>query len=255
MNVYLEIKNVTLDIPIFDASKSFRKSLMRYCVGGKIKEGGINGQNAVSVRALDNISFRLESGDRLGVIGHNGSGKTTLLRLISGVYKPFIGSVEHSGKITVLFNALAGLDGDDTGINNIYTIAMYLGMSKKEIESRKEDIINFSELGDFINLPVRTYSSGMLLRLSFSIVTSLEPQILLMDEGIGVGDMQFTNAAQARLDSFYKKLDILVVASHSDDLIKRLCNKVLLLEHGKIKAFGNVKEVIEVYHNTEHINI
>lgn len=244
MDVYLEIKNVSLHIPIFDVNRSFRRSLIKYYVGGNIKQ---NNSKNINITALENISFRLESGDRLGLIGHNGSGKTSLLRLLAGVYKPIIGQLNYSGKITSLFNPAIGLEMDDTGLENIFTIGMYLGMNKLELETKKEDIITFSGLGDFIHLPVRTYSSGMLLRLSFSIATSLQPQILLMDEGFGTGDSQFTESAQKRLESFYNKIDILVMASHSEDLITRLCNKVLLLEHGKIKAYGKVREVFNMY--------
>ena len=247
---YLEAKNITLDIPIFDVSRSFRKSLMmKYYVGGKISKNDSNATSMVNIRALENITFRLQSGDRLGLIGHNGSGKTSLLRVLAGVYRSFYGNLRYYGKITTLFNPSIGVDADDTGLDNIFTIGMYLGMSKQEIENKKEEIIYFSGLGDFIHLPVRTYSCGMILRLSFSIATCLEPQILLMDEGIGTGDMEFTEKAQVRLESFYNKLDILVMASHSDDLIRRLCNKVLLLENGKIKAYGGVEEVLSIYHD------
>ena len=241
--VYLEAKNITLDIPVFDVSRSFRQSLIKYYVGGKIS----NSTSVVTVRALENINFSLQSGDRLGLIGHNGSGKTSLLRVLAGVYRSFCGELKYHGKITPLFNPSIGVDADDTGLDNIFTIGMYLGMSKQEIDSKKEEIISFSGLGDFVHLPVRTYSCGMLLRLGFSIATSLEPQILLMDEGFGTGDTEFTEKAQMRLESFYKKLDILIMASHSDDLIRKLCNKVLLLERGKIKAYGNVDEVLNIY--------
>lgn len=242
--VYLEAKNITVDIPVFDVSRSFRQSLIKYYVGGKIS----NSTSVVTVRALENINFSLQSGDRLGLIGHNGSGKTSLLRVLAGVYRSFYGELKYHGKITPLFNPSIGVDADDTGLDNIFTIGMYLGMSRQDIESKKEEIISFSGLGDFVHLPVRTYSCGMLLRLGFSIATSLEPQILLMDEGFGTGDTEFTEKAQMRLESFYKKLDILIMASHSDDLIRKLCNKLLLLENGKIKAYGNVDEVLNIYH-------
>lgn len=247
MSAYIELKNVTLDIPIFDVSKSFRKSLFNYCTGGRVIQDA-NNTKSVSIRALENVSFRLEKGDRLGLIGHNGSGKTSLLRVLAGVYKPDIGTLSFRGKVTSLFNIAIGMDMDDTGIENISTIGMYLGMTTKEIESKKADVIKFSGLGDFIGLPVRTYSNGMLVRLSFAIATTLDPEILLMDEGIGAGDAQFAEGAKARLEEFYRRLDVLVIASHSDDLIRQLCNKAMLLEHGKVIVYGGVEEVIETYH-------
>lgn len=244
-NKKLDVRNVTVDIPVFDSSRSLRKLIYNRCVGGNIQK--TTGKH-VCVRALDNISFCLEEGDRLGLIGHNGAGKTTLLNVLGGIYLPHSGSVETIGNVTPLFNASLGLDTDDTGFENIYTIGMYYGLTKQEITAKLDEIIGFSELGDYIYLPARTYSSGMLLRLSFAIVTSLDPEILLMDEGIGVGDASFARKATERLESFYKKIGILVIASHSDDLIKRMCNKVMLLEHGKIIRMGAVDEVIELYH-------
>ncbi|MDP3561065.1 MAG: ABC transporter ATP-binding protein [Legionellaceae bacterium] len=241
---YLDVRNVTVDIPVFDSSRSLRKSLYNR-LGGTIKQ--TTGKH-VCVRALDNISFRLEEGDRVGLVGHNGAGKSTLLNVLAGIYLPHTGSIKTSGKVTPLFNISLGLDIDDTGYENIYTIGMYLGLTRQIIDSKRDDIIAFSELGDFIHLPARTYSSGMLLRLSFAIVTSLETDILLMDEGIGVGDANFAKKATERLESFYEKIGILVIASHSDDLIKKMCNKAILLEHGKIIKIGPVNDILEMYH-------
>lgn len=250
MNTYLEAKNLTLNIPIFDTNRSFRHSLFKHCVGGQIIKNNDARNSTVNVRALDNINFRLESGDRLGLVGHNGSGKTSLLRVLAGIYFPENFSIiNHNGKITSLFNISIGIDGDDTGLENIFTMGMYLGISKKEILMKQDEIIEFSGLSDFINLPVRVYSAGMLLRLSFAVVTMLEPKILLMDEGFGTGDLDFTKKAQLKLEDFYKNVEILIMASHSDELIKKLCNKALLLENGKMKAYGDVEKVLDIYHN------
>ncbi len=245
MNTFLEVNDLTVDIPIFNTGRSFRSTLMNRYIGGKINQDEKSGR--VSVRAIDNISFRLEQGDRLGLIGHNGSGKTTLLRLLAGVYRPMTGTYHYQGKITPLFNISIGLDLDDSGLDNIYTIGMYLGMSKQEVRQKKEGIIAFSELGDFIHLPVRTYSAGMSTRLSFAIATALDPDILLMDEGIGAGDANFAEKAQERLESFYSKMSIMVIASHAEALIRKLCNKAMLLEHGKMIAFGGVDEISKLY--------
>ena len=196
---------------------------------------------------MRDISLALETGDRVGLIGHNGAGKTTLLRLLAHIYKPSRGQYICRGQVTSLFNINLGMDMDDTGMENIYAIGMFLGMTKEEIAAKRDEVIEFSELGDFIHLPLRTYSSGMLTRLSFALATALEPDILLMDEGIGAGDASFADRVEERLSSFYQKIRTLVIASHSNELIKKLCNKALLLEHGKIKAFGEVNEVIAFY--------
>ncbi|MDP1614250.1 MAG: sugar ABC transporter ATP-binding protein, partial [Methylococcales bacterium] len=170
------------------------------------------------------------------------------LNMLAGIYQPHRGAVNIAGKVTALFNTSLGLDSDDTGYENIYTVGMFYGLTKKEIDAKRDEVIAFSELGDFIHLPVRTYSSGMLLRLSFAIVTSLNPEIVIMDEGIGAGDASFTSKATTRLTSFYEKINIIVLASHSNELIKQLCNKAMLLEHGKIVKFGAVDEVLALYH-------
>ena len=243
MNNYIELQNVSIEIPVFDASRSFRHSLANH-LGGDISR---NKKKKVCVNALRNISFSLQSGDRLGLIGHNGAGKTTLLRLLAHIYRPTEGQYICRGRVTSLFNINLGMDLDDTGIENIRTIGMFLGMTKKEIAGKRDEIIAFSELGDFIHLPLRTYSSGMLTRLSFALATALKPDILLMDEEIGAGDANFADKAEKRLSNFYEGISTLVLASHSEELIKKLCNKALLLEHGRIKAFGNVEEVISVY--------
>lgn len=254
MSAYIELKNVTLDIPIFDINRSFRTSVFRYCTGGKIIQDARN-TNKVSVRALENINIRIENGDRVGLIGHNGAGKSTLLKLLAGVYKPTHGRMRSHGIITPLFNISAGLDLDDTGEENISIVGMYLGMSPAEIALKRDNIINFSDLGDYIKLPVRTYSSGMLVRLCFAIATAIDPGILLMDEGISAGDAQFAESARRRLNEFYNRLDAMVIASHSDDLIRQLCNKAMLLEHGKIVAYGEVESVLKTYHERTHTSI
>lgn len=247
---FIELNNVSLDIPIFDVNRSFRKKMLQICTGGKIIQDN-NKTNNVSVRALEDISLHFKKGDRIGLVGHNGAGKSTLLRVLAGIYKPTSGNIRKEGKITSLFNIAVGLDAEDSGIENIKKMGAYLGMSPKEINAKREDIIEFSGLGDFIYLPVRTYSVGMQFRLSFSLVTALEPQILLLDEGLGVADAEFTKSANSRLEAFYNRLEVLVLASHSDDLIKQLCNKAVLLEQGSIKAVGAVDYIFDVYHRNK----
>lgn len=250
MKTFIDVNALTVDIPVFNVSRSFRTTFLNRFVGGRIEQG--EKSKNVYVRALDDINFNLKDGDRLGLIGHNGAGKTTLLRLLANIYRPIKGTYRYQGRITPLFNMSVGLDLDDSGIENIYTIGMYLGMKKKEINEKKEAIIEFCELGDFIHLPVRIYSAGMQTRLSFAIATALEPDILLMDEGIGAGDSSFAEKAQARLASFYDNSNIMVVASHSNDLIRKLCNKAMLLEHGKQIILDDVEKVLSAYQNKEN---
>jgi len=244
MKHIIELKNISIEIPVFDVRRSFRQSIVNK-LGASINQGE---KKKIFVQALKNVSFSVSPGDRVGVVGHNGSGKTTLLRLLANIYKPTKGTYICRGTVTSLFSVGLGQDADDSGLENIKTMGMVLGLSKKEISQKIDDIVEFSELGDFIHLPIRTYSTGMSTRLSFAIATSLEPDILLMDEGIGAGDASFTVKAEQRLKQFYGRLKSLLVASHSDNLIRQLCNKAILLEHGSIKAMGGVEEILDLYH-------
>jgi lipopolysaccharide transport system ATP-binding protein len=244
------VENVCLDIPIIDPNKSFRSTLKNRYIGGSINTYN---NEIVSIAALKDISFTLNSKDRLGLIGHNGAGKTTLLSVLAGIYKPVKGLIKFEGRVTPLFNSAPGIDMDDTGIENIRTIGMYLGMTKSEIEEKTPEIIEFTELEDYINLPLRTYSSGMVARLGFAVATAIRPEILLLDEGITVGDHRFAAKARERVTSFYDSIDVLICASHSNELLRGLCNKGLLLEHGKVKMYGEIDAVIDAYMSSEEV--
>jgi ABC-type polysaccharide/polyol phosphate transport system ATPase subunit len=200
------------------------------------------------VRALDNVSFTLRNGDRLGLIGHNGAGKSTLLKVLAGVYTPDSGSLRIDGRVSPLFNSAPGLDADDNGYENIKTCGMFLGMSSEEINRKLPDIVDFCELGEYLELPVRTYSTGMVARLGFAIATAIEPDILLLDEGLGSGDARFAARAEARMQALIQRTRILVLASHSDALIKSMCNRAILLEKGRLIEIGPIDEVIRRYH-------
>ncbi|MDC9823937.1 ABC transporter ATP-binding protein [Devosia sp. ZB163] len=190
------------------------------------------------VTALDGVSFELSAGDRLGLVGSNGAGKTTLLKVLYGIYEPSGGSLDIRGKVDALFNINLGFRAEATGRRNILLRGLINGWNEDEIGARTEEIIEFSELGDFIDMPFKSYSQGMGARLAFSIATTLEPQILLMDEWIGAGDADFQTKAKRRMDELAEKAGIIVLASHQPDLIERTCNKVLQLEHGKVVRFG-----------------
>jgi len=225
-----------VDIPIFNASsRSLKTRLLRMATGGKLSA---DQSGHVVVTALQDLNFTLSDGDRVGLVGHNGAGKSTLLRVLSGVYHPVHGRVVLQGNVASLIDISLGIDHEATGRENIFLRGALLGLSKKEVAAKLDEIIDFSELGDFIDMPVRTYSSGMHLRLAFSVSTVIRPEILLMDEWLSVGDESFKHKAEARLAELVQATKILVIASHSKDLIMKTCNRVLWLEHGRIKMDG-----------------
>ena len=203
--------------------------------------GGSISSNGCFVTALDDISFTLEAGDRLGLVGTNGAGKTTLLNVLYGIFEPTAGCLETRGRIDALFNHTVGFRREATGRRNLELRGLISGWSIEEIESRMDGIIAFSELGEFIDLPFKTYSQGMAARLAFSIATSLEPEILLMDEWIGAGDPAFQEKARARMQELSEKAGIIVIASHSQALLKRACNKILALEKGRAVYYGSAE--------------
>ncbi|MBO5524852.1 MAG: ABC transporter ATP-binding protein [Roseburia sp.] len=197
--------------------------------------------------ALQNISFSLEKGDRLGILGLNGAGKSTLLKVIAGVFKPTTGTITRKGKIAPLLELGAGFDMQYTGAENIYLYGAVLGYRKDFIRSKYDEIVAFSDLGKFINVPLKNYSSGMRSRLGFAIATIMEPEILILDEVLSVGDAKFRKKSEKKIkDMFDKEVTVLFV-SHSLEQVKRLCNKAMILDHGQMKAFGDIDEVAEIY--------
>jgi homopolymeric O-antigen transport system ATP-binding protein len=242
----ITLKNVTADFPIYGNQVSFRNALFGRVVGGVLRLPSERG-NRVTVRALDNVSLTINHGDQLGLIGHNGAGKSTLLRVLAGIYEPSLGSLTVNGHVSPLFDVSAGLDLDDSGYENVVTCALLLGMSRDEIERKMPQIAEFSELSDYLALPARTYSTGMLVRLGFAIATAIDPEILLLDEWLGAGDARFAARAAKRVEAMIERSSIMVLASHSDDLIRRMCNRAILLDHGRILADGPATDVIEMY--------
>ena len=200
--------------------------------GGRIESAG----GRQFVQALDKISFELEAGDRLGLVGPNGAGKTTLLKVLYGIYEPSDGNVTIEGNVDALFNINIGFRPEATGRRNIVLRGLINGWSEAEIEEKMEDIIGFSELGDFIDLPFKAYSQGMAARLAFSVATALDPEILLMDEWIGAGDASFQEKAKRRMNELAEKAGIIVLASHSESLIRSVCTKRLTLKSGRVES-------------------
>lgn len=223
--------NLIIDFPIFDSSsRSLKKTLVRAATGGRIA----NDSRGINIRAIDGISFSIEHGERVGLMGPNGSGKSTLLRALAGVYAPTYGSLQVKGAIVSLLDLSLGMDGEFTGYENIFIRCILMGIPKSVIKKNIDDIIEFSELGDYIKMPMRTYSTGMHLRLAFSICTAFPADIVLMDEWLAVGDADFSKKAEDRLMQFIKKSSILVLASHSVNQVKKICNRLIQMEHGSI---------------------
>lgn len=197
--------------------------------------------------AISNLSFRLEKGDRLGLLGRNGSGKSTLLKALAGIYAPNRGRIDIRGDVASIFNASLGFIQDATGYENIYIRGTLLGLSYSEIEEKVNYITEFSELGDWLSRPVSTYSSGMALRLAFAITTSVECEILLLDEWLGAGDADFIGKARARMRQLVERTGILVLATHNLSLLSAVCNKVAVMEGGRFVAYGPADEVVPEY--------
>jgi lipopolysaccharide transport system ATP-binding protein len=226
------MNKVCVDFPIYNTTgRSLKNQLMQAATGGRM---GSNEKGRVVVRALQNIFLDLKEGDRLGVVGHNGAGKSTLLRVISGVYEPIEGSLDIKGRVTSMIDLGLGMDGEATGIENIYLRGALLGFNRQWLSSKVSDIVDFAGLGDFIRMPLRTYSTGMQMRLAFSISTLVQPEILLMDEWLTVGDAEFQEKAQQRLHEIVKKSSILVIATHSPELVAKVCNRTIRLDRGTL---------------------
>ncbi len=241
----ISLKDVTVDIPIFNSQgRSLKKAVMGMATGGKI---GLTEAGRTIVRSLERINLEIQGEERVGLIGHNGAGKSTLLRVIGQVYYPTAGQAIVEGKLGSLIDVSLGIDGEATGIENIYLRAALLGIDKKIVNENIDEIIEFSELGRFVEMPVRTYSTGMHMRLAFAVSTMITPEILLMDEWLSVGDEGFRQKAETRLNRLIESSSILVIATHSQALIKKCCTRVVWLEHGQMIMDGKPDEVCPKY--------
>jgi ABC-type polysaccharide/polyol phosphate transport system ATPase subunit len=232
----IKLQDVSVEYPIYNASSmSLRNQLVAISTGGRMaaRAGSI-----VTVLALDGVTLNIEDGDRVGLLGHNGSGKTTLLRTMAGIFRPTKGQLIVDGRVSSIFGLGAGIDPELSGYENIVRMSMLLGSNQAEALASIPEIEDFTELGDFLSLPVRTYSAGMQTRLTFAVATARHPEILLVDEVIGAGDADFQAKARKRMNEFIEKSSIFVLASHSKELIRSFCNKVCTLEHGRLVSEG-----------------
>lgn len=246
--VSIDTYNACVDFPIFDAKSRSLKKAMLSTAGGAL---GKNASNTVVVEALRDVNLHLREGDRVGLVGHNGAGKSTLLRLLSGIYEPTRGSADVRGRVAPVFDLGVGMDPEISGYDNIIIRGLFLGQSRKQMEKKMDEIAEFSELGDYLRMPLRTYSTGMRVRLALGVVTSIEPEILLLDEGIGAVDAAFMAKARVRLQELVKRAGILVFASHSNDFLAQLCNTALWVDKGEIRSAGRVEDVVEDYEGVE----
>jgi len=242
----VKVRDVSVVFPIFDAGgRSLKSHVLRATTGGRI---GASSTGVSEIVALDGVSLHLEHGDRIGLIGHNGAGKTTLLRVIAGIYEPGVGSVAVHGKIAPVFDIAHGIDPESTGFENIRVRGLLLGMTPREIDARFDDIVEFTGLGDFLRMPVRTYSQGMNARLAFAVSTAISPEALLLDEGLVAGDSRFMEQADRRLEDLVRRTGVLVLASHSDAMLRKTCNKGVVMRRGKIDFEGPLEAALDHYH-------
>jgi ABC-2 type transport system ATP-binding protein len=241
--VSITTKDACVDFPIFDAkSRSLKKTVMGL-VGGNIAS-----ENKVPIiEALRDITVHIEHGARVALVGHNGAGKTTLLRLLAGIYEPTRGVAEIRGRVAPIFDLGVGMDPEITGLENIMIRGLFLGMTRKQMEERVDDVAEFTELGDFLRMPLRTYSTGMRVRLALGVVTSINPEILLLDEGIGAVDSAFLEKSKRRLSDLVDRAGLLVFASHSDEFLRELCDTAIWMEHGQVRQQGPLEDILRAY--------
>ena len=241
--VSIDIEHAFVDFPIFDAkSRSLKKAVLG-------KAGGHIGTDSKVpiIEALRDINLSLQQGSRIALVGHNGAGKSTLLRLMSGIYEPTRGHARIQGKVAPVFDLGVGMDPEISGYENIMVRGLFLGMTRKQMQARVDDIADFSELGDYLSMPLRTYSSGMRVRLALGVVTSIDPEILLFDEGIGAVDAEFLAKARNRLNSLVDRSGMLVFASHSDEFLIDLCDTAIWMDHGQVREHGPIRDVLNHY--------
>ena len=244
-DIVVSLEGVSVVFPVYQSgSRSLKKRALFHGSAGNI---GRDAKDQVVIEALTNISFSLAAGDRLALIGANGAGKTTLLRTLAGIYEPLHGEVTTSGRIAPMLDITLGIDTDLNGFDNIRLRALLLGLSPNAIEQRLPEIADFTELGDYLELPVRSYSAGMILRLSFAVATCFDPEILLIDESILVGDAHFLGKAVSRIRNFIDRANVLVLASHNLELCSRWCTKGLWLDRGRVRELGPIDLVINNY--------
>ena len=240
----IEIEGLSVDFPLYHGSARSLKKTVFAAASGRLGE---DRQKRVVVQAVRDVTLRLGRGDRLGLVGGNGAGKTTLLRTIAGIYEPVVGRVHVEGSMTALLDPTLGMNMDLTGRENIGLRGLYNGYTPAQTRQLEEDVQDFANLAEFLDLPVRFYSSGMVIRLGFALATAISPEVLLMDEWFLAGDADFQEKARLRLESVVSGADILVLSSHIPGIVLQWCTRVIWMEGGRIRADGEPAEVLEQY--------
>jgi ABC-type polysaccharide/polyol phosphate transport system ATPase subunit len=243
---HIELENLSLT---FSVRHHRRMTLKEFLVGQMFRRS-VN--PIIEVRALQEISLQFKAGERVGIIGHNGAGKSTMLKVLAGIYPPTQGRRHVEGRISSLFDIALGFEGDATGWENIKYRGYLQGETPLTIKSKMQPIADFSELGDFLDMPVRYYSAGMMVRLAFSIATAIEPEILLVDEVLSVGDMSFQEKARQRMREMMAKAELIVVVSHDLGSLEKLCDRAVWLDHGRVRMVGPTAEVSAAYQQAVH---
>jgi ABC-2 type transport system ATP-binding protein/lipopolysaccharide transport system ATP-binding protein len=242
--VGISLSHVNVDFAIYNSrNRSIRNDIIRR-VGGRIGSSGKTARDHVVVQALSDVTLDIKPGDRLAVIGHNGAGKSTLLRVMSGVYEPSSGDISIEGEVSSLIDLSMGMDFELTGRQNIILRGVFLGMTFQEARDLVGSVEDFAELGEYIDLPMRTYSTGMMLRLAFAISTSVRPDILILDELISVGDMNFAKKAEKRIDELVSSSRVFVLASHSEQTLRQYCNCAIKLDQGRVVFQGSLDDAL-----------
>lgn len=242
---YVEAQNLGVRYPVLTgSSRSLKNAILSRTTGGRIAG---RGSRAVEVQALSNLNFTFNPDERIALIGHNGSGKSTLLRVLAGIYHPTEGEIQQRGRVAALFDASFGMDVEASGFENIILRGKFLGIPATDIKSRIEEIAAFSELGEFLGMPLRTYSAGMIARLAFSISTTVDADILLIDEGLGAGDAAFMAKANRRVQDLVARSPIVVFASHDRASVMNLCTRGIVLQNGHLLFDGQINEAYNHY--------
>lgn len=240
----LLIENVSVSFPLYHGESRSLKKTVFAAASGRM---GQDAKHRLAVEALRDVSFSLKTGDRLGFIGSNGAGKTTLLRTMAGIYEPVCGRMVIDGMVTALLDPGQGMNFELTGNENIRLRALFSGYSEEQIKLLQEDVAQFSDLAEFLSLPVRTYSSGMVVRLGFALATAIRPQILLMDEWILAGDAAFLGKARERLETMVGSAEILVLSSHNAAILMQWCNRLIWMDAGRVRADGAPEDILAAY--------
>ena len=244
----IDLQNVSVSLPIYNSrGRALKHEVLRRTVGSNLDHP--KDQRATVVQALNEVTLCLKDGDRVGLIGRNGAGKTTMLRVMSRIYQPTSGIAKIVGTISSMTDLSIGMSPEATGYENIIMRGIMLGLTRKQAAALIPDVEEFTELGEYLELPIRTYSAGMMLRLSFAVSTAIKPEIIILDEMISVGDAAFMEKASARIASLLETASIMVLATHDDALLRRLCLTAVWMNYGRITAMGNVNSVIDRYHS------